>query len=220
MKNVGKNGEAIGLHQADELIAKLEKAGLTKDFAQQVIASKDNALARKMMAAILPEMSSAGTDLWFEKLAEFEIKLSEHFSLDKFQGENKKKFYGFNSDIIDCNFKPSYPLMPGNRQKVLVYRAKKSMTSEDCLNFIASQNGKLPNAQGLAIAWQQASDKLPEGVWILSFDKKENLLQFPEGRHKVPILRRDFGGDWLFVLGHFDGVWDSGSCVIFFRDCA
>jgi hypothetical protein len=121
MENVSKNGsETIGLHQADEFIAKLEKAGLTRDLAQQVITSKNNALAGKMMAAILLE----GGDLRFEKLAEFEIEISENLSLDKFQSKNKKKFYNFNSNIKDCNFKPSQPLTSGVRKKVLVYQAK------------------------------------------------------------------------------------------------
>ncbi len=221
MKNVSKNGgEAIGLHQADEFIAKLEKAGLTKDWAQQVIASKNNALARKMMAAILPEMSPAGNDSRFEKLAEFEIEISDGLSLDKFQDENKKKFCSFNSNIRDCNFKPSCPLTLGDRKKVFVYQVKVPMASEDYLNFIASQNGQLPNAQGLAVVWQQAKDKLPKELWILGFDQKENFFRDSDGSRRVPNLHRYSDGDWDFNLDFFEVVWSSGCCVLFFRDCA
>lgn len=221
MENVSKNrGEIISLHQADEFIAKLEKAGLTRDLAQQVVASKNNILAGKMMAAILPETSSTGDDSRFEKLAEFEIEISEILSLDKFQSENKKKFCGFNSDIKDQNFKPSQPLVLGDRKKVFIYQAKESMTSEDYLNFIASQNGQLPNAHGLAIVWQQAKEKLPQGVCIIGFDEKENLFRDSDGYHGVPYLHQDSDSDWDFNLGGFESGWYSDRCVLFFRYCA
>jgi hypothetical protein len=220
MGNVSKNGgEKIGLHQADEFIAKLEKAGLTIDLMQKVIASKNNALAGKMMAAISLEGSPIKDDSRFEKLAEFDIEIFGILSLDKFQSKNKKKFYGFNSDIKDQNFKPNQPLTLGTRKKVFVYQAKESMASEDYLNFIASQNGQLPNAQGLAMVWQQAKDKLPKGLWILGFDQKANLFLGSGGRHRVPSLYRHSDGSWHFHLGYFEDVWDSGDCLLFFRDC-
>jgi len=44
--------DLIGIHQAHELIAALEKAGLTSVSAQQIITSKGNDLARKMITAV------------------------------------------------------------------------------------------------------------------------------------------------------------------------
>jgi len=220
MGNVSKNGgETIGLHQADEFIAKLERAGLTRNWMQEVIASKNNALADKMMAVILPEVSQTENDSRFEKLVEFEIEISNSLSLDKFQSENEKKFYGFNSDIKDQNFKPSQPLASGVRKKVFVYQAKGSMSSEDYLNFIASQNGQLPNAHGLAIVWQQAKEKLPQGIWILGLDQKANLFRDSDGCRRVPRLGQDSDGGWLFYLSGFESDWHSDRCVLFFRDC-
>jgi hypothetical protein len=93
------------------------------------------------------------------------------------------------------------------------------MASEEYLNFIASQNGQLPNVQGLAMVWQQAKEKLPKGLWVLGFDQKENLFRDSDGNHRLPGLNQDSDGDWNFNLGYFESDWDSGRCLLFFRDC-
>jgi hypothetical protein len=209
--------------KSHEFFMNLKKAGFTDDLIQEVINSKNNALAKKMYASIVEaEIKTNAAKAGFEKLTEFEITIPENFDFDAFRHENEKGFYYFEPALIGKNFKSDIVSEAGKKKIVEIYRLKGNKTSEECLDFIASQNGQLPNAQGLAIVWQQAKEKLPQGkgIWIFGFDQKANLFLDSVGRHRVPSLARGSDGGWHFRLGSFGVDWNSGHCLLFFRDCA
>jgi hypothetical protein len=207
--------------KSHEFFMNLKKAGFTDDLIQKVINSRNNALAEKMYASVVEtatKNSSAEDD--FDKLKEFEITISGNFDFDAFRFENEKLFYYFEPALVGKNFKSNVPLEVVKKKIVEIYQLKRKKTREECLNFIVSQNGQLPNAHGLAIVWQQAKEKLPQGIWIVGFDQKENIFRDSDGHHRVPLLIQNSDGDWDFFLGRFEDDWHSGDCVLFFRDCA
>jgi hypothetical protein len=156
----------------------------------------------------------------FEKLMEFEITIPENFDFDAFRFENKKGFWYSEPALIGKNFKSNISSEVGKKKIVEIYQPKRKKTSEDCLNFIAGQNGQLPNVQGLAMVWQQAKEKLPQEIWIIGFDQKENLFRDSGGRYRMPNLYQFSDGDWYFHLGYFERDCSADHCVLFFRDCA
>ncbi len=213
-----KESVEMGRGQSHELCLKLEQAGLTSGLAQEVINAKNNELAKKMIAAILPAPAAIEVSSSFEKLAEFQLIVPEKFLIKTFRKKHKKGFSYFDPNLIDKNFNPSQPLLPGVTKTALIYRLKKRKTSDECLAFISSQNGQLPNAQGLAIAWEQEKANFPKGFWVIGFDQKENLWEDSDGNHRVPNLYQNSDGDAEFNLGFFGIVWDGDCCVLFFRD--
>lgn len=208
----------MGRGQSHELCLKLEQAGLTSGLAQEVINAKNNELAKKMIAAILPVPTAIEVGPTFEKLAEFKVVVPEKFLIKTFRKKHKKEFSYFNSDITDKNFNPSQPLLPGATKTALIYRLKKRLTSEEILTFISSQNGQLPNAQGLTITWEQGKANFPKGLWVIGFDQKENLWKDSDGSHGVPRLHQLSDGYAKFYLGYFEDDWSEGYCILFFRD--
>jgi len=85
------------------------------------------------------------------------------------------------------------------------------------LDFIKSQGGQLPNAQGLSLAGEQGKQYFPK-FWVIGFDEKTALWQDSDGYHGVPVLYQSLVGAWDFGLGDFGGGWAAGNCVLFFRD--
>ncbi len=134
--------------------------------------------------------------------------------------EKKKQFYYYNENITDANFgKATIQLAPGRKFQVKIFGIKsgKSVSSEECLVKIKSENGLLVGAQGASLAYEQGKASLPKGKWSISFDEKD-ALWFGDGDHRMPYVHAYSGGDFVFDLVSFGGFWSDGFCLLCFCD--
>ncbi len=127
-----------------------------------------------------------------------------------------KTTYYYNDALISKNFpNPSNKLVPGKTYTIKLIPILETVKSEDCLKELARHNALLVGAQGIPVV---DTAKLPKGKWYASFDQKENLWKDSDGRHRVPFVRANAGGDFKFSLGYFEGVWDGHGCLLCFCD--
>ncbi len=134
--------------------------------------------------------------------------------------EKKKQFYYYNPNITDANFsKATTQLVPGRKFQVKIFGIKsgKSVSSDECLNKLRSENAVLVGAQGASLAYEQGKVNLPKGKWHVSFDEKD-ALWFDGGDHGVPCVFAYSGGDFRFRLGYFEGGWGDNYCLLCFCD--
>lgn len=200
----------------DDMIRKL---GLSKDAAQLLI--KNFHLVKPELEQVLQKHSIA--DKRFELLKTFEITVPANYNhgkrLDSFAKENKKKFYYYNDDITDKNFsKATTKLEPNKVLTVKVFGIKATVTSQNCMDFLKTQDAILTGAQGASLVWEQKKDELPVDKWSVSFDEKDALWEDSGGDHRVPGVRRYSDGDFEFGLGCFEGDWGSDYCLLCFCD--
>jgi hypothetical protein len=169
----------------------------------------------------------------FELLTKFEVTVPEGYNhatrLTDFKAtyqpeveteEKKKHFYYYNPNITDANYvRATTKLVPGQKFQVKVFgiRRGKSVTSDECLDKIRSENGVLAGAQGASLAYEQGKDNLLKGKWHVSFDEKE-ALWYDGGYHGVPCVDADSDGDFEFDLGRFELDWGDDSCLLCFCD--
>ena len=133
----------------------------------------------------------------------------------------KDDFYFFNENITDVNFPgPARILKPGDKLCVRAFKqvVHGSTTSEDRMEFLAKMNAVHTGAQGASLVYQQKRNLLPKGYWYCSFDEKERLWKDSGGRHRVPIVDADSGGDFKFNLGYFGVDWDDCNVILCFCD--
>ena len=134
---------------------------------------------------------------------------------------NQKDFYYFNENLIDKNFaNPSRVLKPGDKFSVKAYKqnVSRSTTSQERLDFLATQKAVLLGAQGGSIVYKQKRNELPKGYWYASFDKKDNLWKDSDGDHRVPLLYAYTDGDFKFDLGSFENAWPVNNVLLCFCD--
>lgn len=160
----------------------------------------------------------------FELLTTFELTVPEDYNhatrLDTFKAAHEAEFYYYNPDLTDHNFsKATTQLAPGRKFAVKVFGIKsgKSVSSEECLAKIQSENGVLVGAQGASLAYEQGKANLPKGKWHISFDEKD-ALWFVGGDRQVPCVYAYSVGDFRFNLGFFDGDWLVDHCLLCFCD--
>ena len=141
--------------------------------------------------------------------------------LDTFAKKTKKlkTTYYFNDDLTSKNFaKATNTLVPGKTYKVKIFPILATVTSDDCMNFLAKQNAILVGGQGVTVLQDQKPDEFPVGKYTVSFDQKDALWIDSGGRHRVPYVYRHSDGGWRFNLGDFEGDWDDGVCLLCFCD--
>jgi hypothetical protein len=141
--------------------------------------------------------------------------------LESFDKKNRKKFYYYNDNITDVNFpKPSRILKPGDKFHVRAFKQNVpgNTTSEERMEFLATQNAVHTGAQGASLVWEQKREQLPKGYWYCSFDEKERLWKDSDGSHRVPGVRAHSDGDFVFGLGCFGDGWDGDDCLLCFCD--
>ena len=153
---------------------------------------------------------STDIDPRFEFLGESSLTVPEGHKpkeqLKIFKEKYGKNFSYYNDDITDQNFpNPTHELIPGKTYKVKKFGIKKgkSISSEDGLALLKSQNAYLVGAQGASVVYQLKRDELPKGKFYISFDEKDALLADTGGRHRVPRVRHNGDGDFGFDLGYF-----------------
>ena len=153
----------------------------------------------------------------------FTITVPENYNhltaLATFKKEHGKKFYYYNENTNDENFKNvSAKLTPGQKLTVKVFGITERMSSEDCLAYLKSQKAIFTGAQGVCLVFEQKREELPKGKWYISFDEKKALWKDSDGDRGVPYLGCRSDGDFNFVLGDFDGDWHDGHCLLCFCD--
>jgi len=156
-------------------------------------------------------------------LAIFRFTVPENYvhatQLASFAKENRKKFYFYNDNITDVNFKrATNKLIPGKTYEAKVFGITKRVTSEDCLAFLKTQKAILVGAQGISVAWQQVKEQFPKGKYTVSFDEKDALWRDDDGSRRVPYVYQISDGDWAFDLGRFENAWIDDYCLLCIRD--
>lgn len=211
----------IGYKQGAEFIGALEKAGFTREVVQQVINSPGNQMAAAMYTAVGAMVPKPRPDK-FELLTAFEVTVPENYDhathLDSFMAAHKSKFYFYNENITDKNFsKVTTRLSPGRKFQVKIFEIKsvESVSSEECIAKIKSENGILVGAQGASLVYEQWRFNLPKGKWYISFDE-EDALWFDGGRHRVPCMLADSDSAFRFYLVSFEGRWLDERCLLCF----
>ncbi len=152
----------------------------------------------------------------FSLLKTFKIIVPKNYKHNKqLSTQNKKDFYGFNSDITDANFaKATNQLAAGKTYQVKIFAINKSVTSEECLALLKSQQAILVGAQGLSIIWELKKEEFPTSKWTVSFDEKKALWQDDDGYRRVPDIYGYSDGDWYFYLSYFESNWHSDYCLL------
>lgn len=226
----------IGYKQGSEFFTALEKAGFTGDIIQQVINSPRNQMAVAMYATVttVARVLKPRPDK-FELLTTFEITVPQGYNhatrLSDFKvmyqpevetEERKKHFCFYNQDLTDANYsKATTKLVPGRKLQVKVFGIKsgKSVSSNQCLTKLRSENAILVGAQGASIAYEQGKDKLPKDKWSISFDEKD-VLWFNNNEHMVPCVSMYSDGAFYSRLFIFEGGggWDDVYCLFCFCD--
>lgn len=113
--------------------------------------------------------------------------------------------------IIDDNYRNGLSaLVSGEMYWVTLYKCKTNdALSENVIKFLEKKNAVFVGPQVLALIWEHkwrlSKEDLPRGgMWIFSFDKKENLLHSKDGELQIPALGSDFGNKWSFLLSSFN----------------
>jgi len=138
--------------------------------------------------------------------------------LDSFRRKFGDKFFYFNPNITDNNFRNvTTKLAPGQRFEVQIFQIKERVSPKDCVAFLETQGAALTGAQGASLAWEFFRKSLPEGEWYVSFDKKDALWRDANGFHRVPNFYRRPDVSWHFDLGYFEGKWGGNFSLFCFR---
>ena len=171
----------------------------------------------------LEEPKPAGKFVLFADLGEIIVPddFDHKIWLASFDKKNRKKFYYYNDDITDKNFpNPTRILKPGDKLYVRAFKQNVpgSTTSEERMEFLATQSAIHTGAQGASLVWEQKRDQLPKGYWYCSFDEKERLWKDSDGCHRVPFVLAYSGGGFEFGLGCFGSGWGASDCLLCFCD--
>lgn len=119
-----------------------------------------------------------------------------------------------------ANATPSMPLETGMKKKVKVFRFKKGLSSQRCVDFIKSIPGAiLPNVQGLAVAEMTVGSQLPKDKWILSFDSLDNLSVTERSDRRVPNLYLNSDGSVFRAWFEWGGDWRADGCPVLLLLC-
>lgn len=194
----------------------------SKDEAQEII--KAGGTLQEQVKPILQKL--AMVDQCFGPAVKtFEFTVPADYvhdtQLDTFAKKTKKlkTTYYFNDELTSKNFaKATNKLEPGKTYKVKIFPILETVTSEDCMSFLAKQNAILVGGQGITLLQDQKADEFPVGKYTVSFDQKDALWTDSGGDHRVPFVYRFSDGDWKFSLGYFERDWCDDHCLLCFCD--
>jgi len=200
----------------------LRTLGFSKDEAQEII--KAGGKMQEQFKPILQKLAMVD-QLFGQAVKDFEFTVPADYvhdtQLDTFAKKTRrlKTTYYFNDDLTSANFaKATNKLVPGKTYKVKIFPILATVTSDDCMNFLAKQNAVLVGGQGVTLLQDQKADAFPVGKYTVSFDQKDALWTDSGGDHGVPRVYRDSGGGWGFDLGYFEFDWSDGYCLLCFCD--
>jgi hypothetical protein len=138
--------------------------------------------------------------------------------LKTFSEKNHAELDWYHPGITDANFSHvTTKLVPGQKFVVKIFRVRTvEASSKHALAFLRRKNAVLVGAQGLALLFDQAKDRLPKGLGYVSLDKKGALWKGYHGYRVMPymVVRRD--GSFSFCLGRFKGTWGEEDALLCF----
>ncbi len=172
MKNIGADAAKLAGLQIDTL-QKMRNGQITLEHLEWF--NKLNKVERDKLAGVNT------VDSRFTLSTTFQFTVPDNYNhptrLASFSRENRTKFYFYNDNITDENFKnATNKLTPGKTYEVKIFGIAKRVISEDCLAFLKTQKAILVGAQGISVVWQQAKEQFPKGKWTISFDEKSNCF--------------------------------------------
>jgi len=180
----------LNRRESHEVLLLLEEAGLTSHLVRKMINVYGNKLAKKMVDAISDEEVGHNIESRFKQISEFVVDAPKSFTLNGFIKKYAQTVLAphWGTYLInDETFHPSYPLVPGKKLAIL-YEIQKDMTSaEDCYCFLETTEAHFPNAQWLALAWEQNRKRFFISKTTYGLDYKENLLFQDDGYHIAGI---------------------------------
>lgn len=196
--------------------------GLSKDGAQEII--KAGGVMQAEVKEILKKLAIADKRFG-PAIKEFAFTIPADYNhdtqIDQF-GEKTKPLattYYYNDALTSANFaKATNKLVPGKTYTVKIFPVLATVTSDDCMNFLAKQNAVLVGGQGVTLLQAEMPNELPVGKWTVSFDEKDALWIDGDGDRRVPYVNRHSDGDFEFGLGYFEGGWYDDYCLLCFCD--
>lgn len=136
----------------------------------------------------------------FKQVTSFDIVVpgdTDHSSfLSVFNQKHRKEFFYYDKSLTDENLEITSPtLVPGDKFRVRVCRAKEDVAEEDCINFLNSKKASFLGAHGLALIYEQAKDKLFSDKWAASY-----------GYNMVSSMYRDADWNIQFIVCTIEDV--------------
>jgi len=104
---------------------------------------------------------------WLKLWDEFDMDIPAERSLDKMLESNGRDFLAVNELLSDENYCHN-PELDG-RKTIRIYSLKRFASSQEVLDFIESQDGRLIDAQTLLLIWKIENDKINKGPWLIGF---------------------------------------------------
>ena len=142
----------------------------------------------------------------FRLMDEFELVVEDNYIHDhQFERmQAYEKCFGFISDtfMLQDPGKVSVQLMPGLYKAGFVKICSRILDTDECVNFLKTNNALLIAGPGLSYIWIKERDRFPKGR-TLSFDEKDLLLVDSEGYHRIPGIDKN---------RQFDAVMDYYEC--------
>lgn len=201
----------------------LRALNLSKEEAQEII--KSGGEMQKQIKSIFLRKLAMVDQRFGPAIKDFEFTVPSDYKhdtqLDTFAGKTKplSTTYYFNDALTSKNFaKATNELEPGKKYRVRIFPILATVTSEDCMNFLAKQHAILVGGQGLTLLQSNKSDEFPMGKYTVSFDERDSLWKDSGGYHRVPLVYRYSGGVWKFDLGNFEVDWVGVYCLLCFCD--
>ncbi|MSU44731.1 hypothetical protein EXS45_00935 [Candidatus Nomurabacteria bacterium] len=209
-------------HIADLVRDAVRALGFSKDEAQEII--KAGGTLQEQVKPILQKL--AMVDQRFGPAVKtFEFTVPADYvhdtQLDTFAKKTKKlkTTYYFNDELNSKNFaKATNKLEPGKTYKVKIFPILGTVTSEDCMSFLAKQNAIRVGGQGITLLQDQKADEFPVSKYTVSFDQKDALWTDSDGDHRVPYVYRYLGENWKFCLAYLGRDLHGDFCLLCFCD--
>jgi|GEM_PF-1422846 len=137
--------------------------------------------------------------------------------LATFKAAHGSEFGHYEGDVTDAHFKNvTTRLVSGQRFGIKVFRLAKTVSSEDCLAFLHSQNAVLVGAQGISLIYRFIKNWLPEGYSLFSFDDKNALWRDDRNIYRTPVLCCLAANNFEFRLDYFERDVYAGSYLLAF----
>ena len=203
---------------ADFIRDAVRKLKLSKEEAQEII--KSGGVLQEQVKPILQKLATPDKRFG-PALTEFEIIVPMDYvhetQVDTYAKKVKgqKTTYYYNDSLTSTNFaQATNKLVPGKKYMVKLFPILAQVQSEDCMTFLKKKHAILVGGQGITLVHSLKSDEFPVGKYTVSFDEKDALWKDADGHHKVPSVRRDSDGVWLFRLGEFEEPWDDDDVLL------
>jgi len=192
--------------QAD-MLQQLPRPGTIDQTTAEGWSGNQEALKKVLAEVLLPGDAMQE----FILLYAFNLMVPDNYDhstqLASFKKKNREDFLFYSDVITDEKFaNATQRLIPGKTYKVKIFRTTHWVYSEECLEFLKSQNAILVGAQGISLVWDLRKDNLCFGRTI-SFDQKKALPTDQFDFHRVPFITRRENGKGSFDIATFDGDW-------------